>query len=134
MPLVPLQLGVAASATVPLLFMHGGGRDALSSPSSSASSSASAASSPAAGSAFSASNVIAADSDAAPAPTGGGGGGGAGGGMSSGATLWMEYLAGGTGDTGTIRPSRGPVWGGTPVRLSVGGGWTYSVGYQVGLW
>ena len=50
--------------------------------------------------------------------------------MSTGAMLWMEYRADGTGDTGVIRPSRGPVWGGTPVRLSVGGGWTYGVGYQ----
>jgi len=47
----------------------------------------------------------------------------------SSAALWVEYLAGGTGDTGSIRPSRGPVWGGTPVRLAVGGGWTYAAGY-----
>ena len=46
------------------------------------------------------------------------------------ATLWMSYLAGAAGDyqRTVIRPSRGPVWGGTPVRLLVGGGWLHEVG------
>ena len=40
-----------------------------------------------------------------------------------GATLWMEYLPSGTGGNSEMRPARGPVWGGTPVRLGVDGGW-----------
>ena len=102
--------GVATSATVSIL-THGAGADDSSSSSSSSAS-------------------LTAENEGGEARMTGTSGASASASASARAVLWIEYLAAGTGDTGVIRPSRGPVWGGTPVRLAVGGGWTHVVGYQ----
>ena len=43
--------------------------------------------------------------------------------------LWIEYLAPAVGGGAGMRPSRGPSWGGTPVRMRAGeGGWSLAAG------
>lgn len=53
----------------------------------------------------------------------------------SGGVLWVEYIADGAGvaDGFPIKPSRGPVFGGTTVTMRlwrVSGGWTFARGYR----